>query len=82
MLKIYDREDLGIKFTGLRKGEKLYEELLIDESDKKTMYDSIMVSKSTFYDIDKLNIDIEELLITEDKVNKLKDILPEFQHKV
>jgi FlaA1/EpsC-like NDP-sugar epimerase len=82
MLKIYDREDLGIEFTGLRKGEKLYEELLIDESDKKTMYDSIMVSKSTFYDIDKLNIDIEELLITEDKVNKLKDILPEFQHKV
>jgi len=59
MLKIYDREDLGIRFTGLRKGEKLYEELLIDEGDKKTMYDSIMVSKSTEYDIDKLNREIE-----------------------
>ena len=82
MLKIYDREDLGIVFTGLRKGEKLYEELLIDESDKKTMYDSILVSKTTVYDIDKLNRDIEELLITEDKVKKLKDILPEFHHEV
>jgi len=82
MLKIYDREDLGIRFTGLRKGEKLYEELLIDEGDKKTMYDSIMVSKSTEYDIDKLNREIEELLITEDKIKKLKDILPEFHHEV
>jgi UDP-N-acetyl-D-glucosamine 4,6-dehydratase len=59
MLKIYDREDLGIEFTGLRKGEKLYEELLIDESDKNTMYDSIIVSKSTHFDMDQLNRDIE-----------------------
>ncbi len=82
MLKIYDREDLGIVFTGLRKGEKLYEELLIDESDKKTMYDSILVSKTTSYDIDKLSKDIEELLIIENKLQKLKDILPEFKHDV
>jgi len=82
MLKIYGREDLGITFTGLRKGEKLYEELLIDESDKKTMYDSIMVSKSTEYDIQQLNRDIEELLIAENKLEKLKDILPEFSHEV
>ena len=82
MLKIYDKEELGIRFTGLRKGEKLYEELLIDESDKKTMYNSIMVSKSTFYDIAQLNRDIEELLITQNKLEKLKDILPEFSHEV
>ncbi len=82
MLKIYGKEDLGIVFTGLRPGEKLYEELLIDESDKKTMYDSILVSKTTFYDMEKLNRDIEELLIIENKIEKLKDILPEFVHDV
>jgi FlaA1/EpsC-like NDP-sugar epimerase len=82
MLKIYGKEDLGIRFTGLRKGEKLYEELLIEESDKKTMYDSILISKSTLYDIDKLNAQIEELLIVENKLKKLKDILPEFHHEV
>jgi UDP-N-acetyl-D-glucosamine 4,6-dehydratase len=82
MLKIYGKEDLGIRFTGLRKGEKLYEELLIEESDKKTMYDSILISKTTSYDIDKLNAEIEELLIIENKLKKLKDILPEFQHEV
>ncbi len=81
MLKIYDKEALGIRFTGLRKGEKLYEELLIDESDKKTMYDSILVSATTEYDIEKLECDIEELLIVEDKLQKLKDILPEFSHE-
>ena len=81
MLKIYDKEELGIRFTGLRKGEKLYEELLIDESDKKTMYDSILVSTTTDYDIKKLERDIEELLIVEDKLQKLKDILPEFSHE-
>lgn len=80
MLKIYDKEELGIRFTGLRKGEKLYEELLISESDKKTMYDSILVSATTPYDMEKLNREIEELLITENKLQKLKDILPEFKH--
>ena len=81
MLKIYGKEHLEIKFIGLRPGEKLYEELLIDESDKKTIYDSIFVAKSTHYDIDKLNKDIEELLTTEDKIAKLKEIVPEFNHK-
>jgi len=81
MLKIYGKEHLEIKFVGLRPGEKLYEELLIDESDKKTIYDSIFVAKSTHYDIEKLNKDIEELLKTDDKIEKLKEIIPEFNHK-
>ncbi len=82
MLQIYGKEELGIVFTGLRKGEKLYEELLIDEADKKTMYDSILVSETTRYDMEKLRRDIEELLIVEDKIKKMKDILPEFDHHI
>jgi len=82
MLKIYDKQDLPIIFTGLRKGEKLYEELLIDESDKDTRYDSIFIAPKTKYDIDSLNEDIEELIRAEDQVEKLKYILPEFKHKI
>ena len=81
MLKLYDKEHLGIKFTSLREGEKLYEELLIDENDKKTIYDSIFVAKESSYDFMKLSKDIENLLQSDDKIVALKKIVPEFQHK-
>ncbi|HIP02218.1 MAG TPA: polysaccharide biosynthesis protein [Campylobacterales bacterium] len=82
MLKIYDKQDLQIIYTGLRKGEKLYEELLIDESDKDTRYDSIFIAPKTEYDIQNLNSDIEVLIRAKDQVEKLKYIVPEFKHKI
>jgi len=82
MLKIYDKQDLGIKFTGLRAGEKLYEELLIDDNDKDTRYDSIFIAPKTKYDIEILNSDIEELLRVKNQVEVLKKIVPEFNHKI
>ena len=82
MIQMYGKEgEIEIKFTGLRPGEKLYEELLINDSEKNTMYESIFIGKATFYPIEKLNKDIEELLKTEDKIKKLKEIVPEFNHK-
>ncbi len=81
MLKLYGKEELGIMFTNLRAGEKLYEELLLNESDKKTIYDSIFVASPTKYDIVKLNRDIENLLESDDKIESLKVIVPEFEHK-
>lgn len=80
MIELSKREDIEIEFSGLRAGEKLYEELLIDKSDAKTDYDSITVAKPTKYDIDKLNKDIQELLVTKEKLAKLKEIVPEFNH--
>jgi UDP-N-acetyl-D-glucosamine 4,6-dehydratase len=82
MLKIYDKEELGVVYTGLRKGEKLYEELLIDESEKKTGYDSIFIGAKTEYQIDQLNQDIEALLVTKEKIAKLREIVPEFSHNI
>lgn len=82
MIELSGRSEIGIEFCGLRPGEKLYEELLIDDSDKKTQYESITVASSTFFDIEELNKKIEELLVCEDKISKLKEIVPEFDHRL
>ena len=80
MIELSGKEGIEIEFSGLRPGEKLYEELLIDDSDAKTDYESITVAAPTLYNLAKLNRDIEELLNCEDKLNKLKEIVPEFNH--
>lgn len=82
MIELSGRSDINIEFCGLRCGEKLYEELLINDSDQKTKYESITVANSTKFDIKELNKKIEELLICEDKVAKLKEIVPEFEHRL
>ena len=82
MIELSGRDDIDIEFSGLRPGEKLYEELLINDSDIKTEYESITVAGKTEYDIKQLNQDIIELLSCEDKIEKLKKIVPEFDHKL
>jgi FlaA1/EpsC-like NDP-sugar epimerase len=82
MIELSGRDNIAIEYTGLRPGEKLYEELLIDDSDAKTQYESITVAGKTTYDIEKLNKDISELLNTQDKLTKLKEIVPEFNHQL
>ena len=82
MIKLYGKEDeIDIEFTGLRAGEKLYEELLLDESEKKTQYSSIFIAKPTKYDIRRLNRDIANLMKSKDKVKALQKIVPEFVRK-
>ena len=84
MLQLAGNEELGIKFVGLRPGEKRYEELLIDENDKSTKYQSIFVTHSAKYDLQELSSQIEELSECEDAqvADKLKRIVPEFSHRL
>ncbi len=80
MIELSGNDNIKIEFIGLRPGEKLYEELIIDDSEKKTEYKSIFVAAATKYNIDKLEKDIQELLETKEKIAKLKEIVPEFNH--
>lgn len=82
MIELSGRDDINIEFTGLRPGEKLYEELLLDQSNADTQYNSITIAKPTFYDIEKLNEEISELSLTDEKLKLLKKMVPEFDHMV
>ncbi len=81
-------KDIQIKFTGLRPGEKLYEELLNDkENTIPTHHSKIMIAKVQKYDINKVESDIHELISLQKKhnnfdiVRKMKEIVPEFKSK-
>ena len=82
MIALSGKNEINIEFTGLRPGEKLYEELLISDTDMKTEYESITVAGKTNYEIGKLNQDIFELVSTNEKIEKLKEIVPEFNHQL
>ena len=83
MIQLYGKEDkVNITYTGLRPGEKLYEELMLDKSEQKTKYESIFITKPTLYNIDNLKKDIEELFVAENKIKALQKIVPEFERKV
>jgi nucleoside-diphosphate-sugar epimerase len=79
-------KDIEIKTIGLRPGEKLYEELLNDNSKTlPTHHSKIMIAKEIDSDYDLLFIQVEELIaIANNKNNrielvaKMKELVPEF----
>ncbi|MEE9409174.1 MAG: nucleoside-diphosphate sugar epimerase/dehydratase [Polaribacter sp.] len=78
-------EDIDIKITGLRPGEKLYEELLADgENTTKTYHKKIMIAKTQEFDDSRLRLKIEELSSDFNKLNNkelvllMKDLVPEY----
>lgn len=78
MIRLYASVPIDIVYTGLRPGEKLYEELLIDESEQKTAFKSIMIAGSTHYDIEALNREIDTLITASDLRSILRHIVPEY----
>lgn len=89
MIKLYGLEtgvDIQITITGLRPGEKLYEELLSDDTKTlPTHHEKIMISKDPtmdFYDINTRVNQISVAALKKDKdqvVSLLKSIVPEYK---
>ncbi|MGJ8761384.1 MAG: polysaccharide biosynthesis protein [Polaribacter sp.] len=78
-------EDIDIKITGLRPGEKLYEELLADgENTTKTYHNKIMIAKTQKLDNSIVKIKIDDLALNFDKLNNselvalMKTLVPEY----
>ena len=69
--------DIEIKITGLRTGEKLYEELLIGDNPQKTHHEKIKKAQDPFIPFDRLKLDLENLskLIEDNKVADVKELL-------
>ena len=83
-----EEDDINIKITGLRPGEKLYEELLSDsENTLPTHHNKILIGKVKEYNFKtiepKINALIEEAKSQKNDtiVKKMKDILPEYISK-
>lgn len=79
-------QDIQIEYTGLRPGEKLYEELLNDlENTVPTHHHKIMVAKVMVYDYEDVSKKVQELIDTacyyQDKevVKLMKKLVPEFK---
>ena len=78
--------DIKIEYTGLRPGEKLYEELITEgENVVPTRHEKILVLKGTECDLELLNGKIDELVhLAEEQLgdqikSKLKEIVPEYE---
>ncbi|TAJ12120.1 polysaccharide biosynthesis protein [Marinilabiliaceae bacterium JC017] len=78
-------EDIDIKYSGLRPGEKLYEELLASKENKlSTHHEKIMIAEVRMYEYEEVNRIIKQLLSSlniEDNfslVARMKDLVPEF----
>lgn len=88
MISLSGRTDVSIKFTGLRHGEKLYEELLnVKELTKPTYHEKIMIATVREYDYDEVKDRIQHLIdvsYTYDQmqvVAAMKELVPEFVSK-
>ena len=88
MIDLSGAKNVEIKFTGLRDGEKLYEEVLTDtEQTKPTIHPKIKIASVREYQYDEALKNEEELLhlsFTYDDmkiVKKMKEIVPEYKSR-
>lgn len=77
--------DIKIVYSGLRPGEKLYEELLnLSENVQPTYHDKIMIAKVQEYDFGYVKGKVEKLIAsarqhyTLETVGQMKELVPEF----
>ena len=86
MIRLSGVKGIEIRFTGLRDGEKLYEEVLNeDETSKPTFHPKIKIAQVRAYDYADANLRIDALVhacaVEGDMqiVKRMKEIVPEFK---
>ena len=86
MIMLSGATNVEVKFTGLRAGEKLYEEVLNElEGTKPSFHDKIRIAEVRQYDYNQVRKDIEELIEISRRyddmatVKKMKEIVPEYK---
>ena len=86
MIALSGAKNVKIEYTGLRPGEKLYEEVLNElEGTKPTFHEKIRIAEVREYDYEQVNKEIEELIAISRNfdnmatVKKMKEIVPEYK---
>ena len=86
MIKLSGAKNVEIKFTGLREGEKLYEEVLNEaEGTKPSFHEKIRIAEVREYDFDEVKQQIDDLIELSkqydnmETVRKMKEIVPEYK---
>ena len=86
MIALSGAKNVEIKYTGLREGEKLYEEVLNElEGTKPTFHEKIRIAQVREYDYEAVCKDIDELVALSKQydnmatVKKMKEIVPEYK---
>ncbi len=86
MIALSNAKGVEIKYTGLREGEKLYEEVLNElENTKPTFHEKIHIAQVREYDYEEVSKEIEELIDRSKEfdnmatVLKMKQIVPEYK---
>lgn len=86
MIALSNAKNVEITFTGLREGEKLYEEVLSElEGTKPTFHEKIRIAQVREYDYEEVAHDIDDLVETSklfdnmNTVRKMKLIVPEYK---
>ena len=86
MIKLSGAKNVKIEYTGLRPGEKLYEEVLNElEGTKPTFHEKIRIAEVREYDYDQVCKDIDELIEISkhydnmETVRKMKEMVPEYK---
>ena len=85
MISLSGASDVKIEFTGLRPGEKLYEEVINEEENSlPSFHDKIRIAKVREYNYSNVCKDVDELIAISKRyddmatVRKMKDIVPEY----
>ena len=86
MIRLSGVKNVEIEYTGLRPGEKLYEEVLNEmEGTKPSFHEKIRIAEVREYDYAQVSKDIDELIEISKKyddmatVKKMKEIVPEYK---